>query len=248
MTVAALVLAGGRGQRLRPLTDDCPKPLLDIGGEPVIAHPLRRLAAAGITDVVLATSYLADRFEAALGDGSRYGVRLRYAVQHQPRGTAGAFLPAAGLLSDVDTVIVLNADELGGHDLAAQLDAFAAARSSAAAVGCLHVRYVPDLRAFGAVTVTPGGWVQAFEEKPATGGAGLANAGCYVFSVDVISSVAAQCDRLATTNPEWSLSLERDVLPALLASGSKILAYRDDSAGLDIGTPAALTLARERCT
>lgn len=242
MTAAAIVLAGGRGERLRPLTDECPKPLLELGTEPVIAHPLRRLARAGITDVVLAISYLADQFEPRLGDGRPYGVRLRYAAQDRQRGTAGGFLPAVALLGPADPIVVLNADELGSHDLLAQLAAFADAADACGAVGSVHVRQVSDRAPFGAVEVT-GGRITAFEEKPLDGGPGLANAGCYVFAREVVDSVAARCARLAGGGNDWSMSLERDVLPDLIASGSVLVPHRDDSPGLDVGTAERLSRA-----
>lgn len=246
MSPAAIVLAGGRGERLRPLTDDCPKPLLDIGGEPMIAQPLRRLAAAGVTDVVLATSYRADRFEQALGDGRRYGVRLRYAVQHPPRGTGGAFAAAGPLVAGADPVLILNADELGSHDLTHQLAAFAADRARVRAAGSLHVRAVADLRPFGAVSADALARITAFVEKPVDGGPGLANAGCYVLDAATVRTVTAEAVRRADTDPEWRLSLERDVLPDLLGRGVVLTVHRDDSPGLDVGTPAALALARRR--
>lgn len=226
----ALLLAGGQGTRLAPLTDDCPKPLLPVRGEPMIAHPLRRLAAAGIRDVVISTGYLADRFPEILGDGSRYAVRLRYVAEQTPRGTGGAL---AGLGDADQTVVVMNADEHGSHDLPGQLAATARGQWD----GSVHVRRVADRRAFGAVEVDPGDAIISFVEKPTRGGPGLANAGCYVFNPGLLQRICRFIDHARSADPAtWSLSLERDVLPGLIAEGARLLAFHDASRGVDLGT------------
>lgn len=229
----ALLLAGGQGTRLAPLTDDRPKPLLPVRGEPMIAQPLRRLAAAGVRDIVISTGYLADHFPAVLGDGSRYGVRLRFAVEETARGTGGAL---AALGDTGQPVLVLNADEHGSHDLRAQL----AATAEQGWDGSVHVRTVADRRAFGAVEVGRDGAVASFVEKPVAGGPGLANAGCYVLNPPAVQRISGYVDEARTADPvSWSLSLERDVLPRLLADSTRLLAFRDESPGLDLGTVEA---------
>ena len=239
----AILLAGGLGTRLAPLTGDCPKPLLPVRGEPMIGQVLRRLAAAGITDVVISTGHLADQFPAVLGDGSRYGVRLRYAVEQPARGTGGALaaMTATGPAGTAsDPVLVLNADEHGSHDLPAQLAATAAQSWD----GSLHVRSVADRSAFGAVEVGPEGAVTSFVEKPAVGGPGLANAGCYVFNSAALQRISTYIDESRASDPaRWSLSLERDVLPRLISDGTRLLAVRDESPGVDLGTIEAYRAA-----
>ena len=228
MTIAVL-LAGGRGTRLAPLTDDCPKPLLPMHGEPMIAQPLRRLAAAGIRDIVISTGYLAGQFPATLGDGSRYGVRLSYTVEEVPRGTGGAL---AELKATDHPVLVLNADEHGSHDLVAQL----AVTAEHAWDGSLHVRTVPDRRAFGAVEVGHDDAVISFVEKPVAGGPGLANAGCYVFNPTAVQRIRGYIRQARDADPSgWSLSLESDVLPRLISEGTRLLAVVDESPGVDLG-------------
>lgn len=223
--LGAIVLAGGAGSRLRPLTDDVPKPLLPLGGEPLIGYQLRRLARLGVRRVVLATGYLADRFEADLADGSRWGVALRHSVEEEPLGTGGALRAASELLPRADRVIVLNGDLLSSHDLAGQL----AATGSAAV--CLHVRAVPDIAAYGAVTCGDDGSVRAFAEKSGRG-PGLANAGTYVVDAEVLRSI----------RPGRS-SWEREVLPALISSGAPVVAWPGAGYFRDVGTPSAYRLA-----
>jgi MurNAc alpha-1-phosphate uridylyltransferase len=123
-----MILAAGRGERMRPLTDRCPKPLLEVGGRPLIAWHLRRLAAAGIRDVVINHAWLGDRIEAALGDGAAYGLRIRYSAETEALETAGGIAKALPLLGD-DPFVVVNGDVWCDWDpararsIASQLDA-----------------------------------------------------------------------------------------------------------------------------
>ncbi|MDE9365995.1 NDP-sugar synthase [Luteipulveratus sp. YIM 133132] len=232
---AAVVLAGGRGTRMGGLVRDVPKPLLPVAGRPLITYQLERLAAADVTDVVVATGYLADAFPAALGDGSAYGVTLRLVVEDRPLGTGGGLrraLDAAGLGSG-DTVVVVNGDLLSGHDLGSQLAAFEQDRSQRGAVATLHVRRVDDARPYGLVETGPDGRIHSFREKPSTPCAGLINAGTYVVDPSLLSEV----------DPGTVSSLERDVLPAAIARGAVLTAHRQDSDFLDVGTPEALQQA-----
>lgn len=210
---------------MRPLTDDCPKPLLPLGPEPLIGYQLRRLAAAGVRDVVVSTGYLADHFETTLGDGSRWGLRLLHCVEDVPLGTGGALRASAELLPGADRVIVLNGDLLSSHDLVAQLAAAAAANV------CLHVRSVPDISAYGHVTCDEQGRVSEFAEKSGSG-PGLANAGTYVAGADLLRSL-----------PAGRSSWERDLLPALIASGTQVIGWQGGGYFRDVGSPASYRMA-----
>jgi MurNAc alpha-1-phosphate uridylyltransferase len=124
----AMILAAGRGERMRPLTDACPKPLLTVGGVPLIGWHLRRLAAAGITEVVVNHAWLGERLEAALGDGRDWGVRLRWSPEHEALETAGGIAQALPLLGEAP-FLVINGDvwcdwDVGrARTIAARLDA-----------------------------------------------------------------------------------------------------------------------------
>ena len=225
----AVVLAGGLGTRMGALAADRPKHLLEVAGEPFIVHQLRWLSAYGVVDVVLATSHLADRFRPVLGDGSRWGVRLRYSTEPAPEGTAGALRRAARQLDPLpERLVVVNGDLLTGHDLSQQL-AFGVGRPDVEAV--LHIRTVPDARPFGCVVADPRGRVSAFIEKSRNPPSHEVNAGTYVLSRSVVESI-----------PGGVVSLEDDVLPRLVAGGH-VLAYRQDALWEDVGTPAALVRA-----
>lgn len=241
MTTVAVLLAGGRGRRLAPLTDECPKPLLPVAGRPLIAYALDRLASVDVTDVLISTGYLAGRFPAALGDGSRWGLRLHYVGEPSPLGTGGglalAWQHALRLgLADHTPVLVSNADELASHRIDEQLRFFAATASQVT----LHVRYAADRTGFGAIEATDDGLVTGYREKPTDAGPGLINAGCYLFWGPLLTTLLPA--QRATPGPS---SLERDLLPAWVASGVKITAFRDDAPGLDVGTPSGLAAAED---
>src|SRR5919206_4394940 len=149
----AVIVAGGFGTRMLPLTERRPKHLLEVGGVPFLEHQLSKLAAAGVEHVVLATSYHADMFAPTLGDGSRHGLRLSYVQEEEPLGTGGAIRNVADALDPEPdhAVVVLNGDVLSGHDLRAQLADFDTDRSGRRVDVSLHLVEVDDARAFGCV-------------------------------------------------------------------------------------------------
>jgi mannose-1-phosphate guanylyltransferase len=222
----AILLVGGKGTRLRPLTAATPKAMLPLAGVPFVAHQLTRARLAGIDHVVLATSYRAELFEERLGDGAQLGLALSYAVEPRPLGTGGAVRNGARRLRTADPVVVLNGDVLGALDLPALVWHHRAVGAELT----LHVRKVADPRAYGVVTVTPDARVRGFEEKSDRPSGRLVNAGTYVFDPAVLLAI-----------PDGPVvSLERDTFPALVRDGRRVAAYRDDdSYWLDIGTPGA---------
>lgn len=233
--VHAVILAGGRGTRLLPLTARHPKPLLPVAGVPVVVHQLRRLRAHGIGDVVVAVSHHGGQFEQVLGDGAVHGVRLRYAAEREPLGTGGGLANAARLLDPDpdDVIVVLNGDQLIEHDLRAQLEDFEVRRRQVGAIGSVHARSVPDARAFGLLRLDEDSRIIAFREKPAQRVPGTVNAGTYVLDPQAISAI----------RPGAAASLEHDVFPNLIADGRRVVAHVDQRCGADIGTPRSLVRA-----
>ena len=183
----AILLVGGQGTRLRPLTLSAPKPLLPTAGVPFLCHQFARAAAAGVTHVVLATSYRAEMFRECFGDGAEFGLSLEYVHEDTPLGTAGGIRNAAARLrgGPDDPVVVLNGDILSGHDLGAQVETH---RKADAAV-TLHLVEVPDPARFGCVPTDPAGRVTAFLEKTPNPVTNRINAGCYVFTRRVIDAI-----------------------------------------------------------
>jgi mannose-1-phosphate guanylyltransferase len=223
--VEAVVLVGGMGSRLRPLTLSVPKPMLPAAGVPVLAHLLSRIRAAGVRHVVLGTSYRAEVFAEHFGDGRSLGLELDYVTEHEPLGTGGGIRNVADSLSEPD-VLVFNGDVLSGVDLSAVLRTH---RDAAADVTLQLVR-VPDPRPFGCVPTDSDGRVLEFLEKSDDPPSDQINAGCYVFRREVISSIPAG----------RPVSVERETFPGLLADGCRLQSHVDGSYWLDLGTPAAL--------
>lgn len=231
----AVIVAGGFGTRMLPLTERRPKHLLEVGAVAFLEHQIGKLAAAGVGHVVLATSYRAELFGPVLGDGSRFGVRLSYVTEDEPLGTGGAIrnvVPA--LASEPERpVVILNGDVLSGHDLRAQLADFARDRSGTPVDVSLHLVEVPDARAFGCVPTDRDGRVLAFVEKSEQPVTQQVNAGCYVFRRRVIDLVPA--GRV--------VSVERETFPELVASGALVVGYVESAYWCDVGSPAALVAA-----
>jgi mannose-1-phosphate guanylyltransferase len=234
-TPQAVIVAGGYGTRLLPLTARRPKHLLEVGGVPFLEHQLARLALAGVDRVVLATSYRAELFEPLLGDGSRWSLRLDYVQEHEPLGTAGAIRNVTGALTDDPdaAIVVLNGDVLSAHDLRRQLEDFRRPRDGGPADVSLHLVRVPDPRPFGCVPTDEEGRVTAFVEKSDHPVTDQVNAGCYVFRRRVL-------DRIPTGR---AVSVERETFPALVADGLLVVGYVEDAYWRDIGTPEALVAA-----
>lgn len=225
----AILLVGGFGTRLMPLTKNTPKPMLTVAGLPVTEHQIAMAKAAGITEIVLATSYLSEIFTPYFGDGSKWGIKIKYAVEKEPLGTGGAIRNAAQLLSSNESIVILNGDVLSSHDLAEQIRQHEAHDADVT----LHLTQVEDARAFGCVPTDDQGRVTAFLEKMDNPITNQINAGCYVFN-----------PRVLTTIPLGAVvSVERETFPQLVANNAAVYGYVENSYWLDIGTPRALLKA-----
>lgn len=225
----AILLVGGFGTRLMPLTKNTPKPMLTVAGIPVTEHQIAMAKSAGITEIVLATSYLSEVFTPYFGDGSKWGIKIKYAVEKEPLGTGGAIRNAAHLLDSDQSVVILNGDVLSSHNLAEQIRQ----HESHDADVSLHLTQVQDARAFGCVPTDVDGRVTAFLEKMENPVTNQINAGCYVFNPRVISAIPL----------DTVVSVEREIFPQLVASGAKVFGYIENAYWLDIGTPRALLKA-----
>lgn len=226
----AILLVGGKGTRLRPLTVNTPKPMVPAAGVPFLTHQLARARAGGIDHIVLATSYLAEVFEPYFGDGSALGLRLEYVTEREPLGTGGAIRNAASRLAagPDDPVVVFNGDILTGLDIRALI----ATHGTSGADVSLHLTKVTDPRAYGLVPTDPTGRVTAFLEKPQTPEEIVTdqiNAGAYVFRRSVVDTIPAG----------RPVSVERETFPGLLSSGAHLQGMVDSTYWLDLGTPAA---------
>ena len=226
----AVVLVGGEGTRLRPLTSDTPKQMLPIAGIPMIEWVVGHLASHGIDDVVLSMGYRPDAFRAAYPDGRCAGARLTYAVEPELLDTAGAIKFAATEAGVATTFLVINGDVLTELDLAA-LIAFHRERDARATISLTPV---DDPSRFGVVPTDPAGRVTAFIEKPPPDEAptNLINAGTYVLEPDVLDLIPGG----------RRVSIERETFPQLVESRA-LYALASDAYWLDTGTPAAYVQA-----
>lgn len=225
-----ILLVGGFGTRLMPLTSETPKPMLPVAGIPVTEHQILAAKAAGVHTLVLATSYLAEVFTPYFGDGSRWGIKILYAVEKEPLGTGGAIGNAAQLF-DLDSlgdepIVVFNGDVLSRHSIAKQIQF----HQSKNADVTIHLIDVEDARAFGCVPTDSQSRVTAFLEKMENPVTQSINAGCYIFHQRVLSEI-----------PRGEVvSIERETFPALVKSARPIYGYKEQAYWLDVGTPAAL--------
>jgi mannose-1-phosphate guanylyltransferase len=219
----AIVLVGGEGTRLRPLTNDVPKPALTLVDRPFLAYAIEWLAGHGVSEVVLACGFLPDVLRGALGEHQRGGVSIAYVAEPEPLGTAGAIRFAADALGDrlEDRFLALNGDVLADLDLSALVRAHEE-RGARATIGLYPVE---DSSAYGLVRCDEGGRVLEFLEKTGEEAPGEINAGAYVLDRSVLDLIT----------PGQAVSIEREVFPRLVGDGLSALLL--DGYWMDIGTP-----------
>jgi mannose-1-phosphate guanylyltransferase len=217
----AVILVGGEGTRLRPLTSTVPKPVVPLVDRPFIVYMLEWLKHHGVDDVILSCGFLATSVRNVLGDGSQLGIRLRFVEEPEPRGTAGALKYAESFLDE--RFLMLNGDVLTDMDLTAQI----AQHEATGATGTLALVPVPDPTNYGLVRLADDNAVEEFVEKPSADqiDTHLISAGAYVLERSVVDMIDA--DR--------SVSIEREIWPRLVGQG--LFGFPSDAYWLDIGTP-----------
>jgi mannose-1-phosphate guanylyltransferase len=216
-----VILVGGQGTRLRPLTSRVPKPVVQLVDRPFISYMLEWLRGHGIDDVIMSCGFLADSVRDVLGDGSALGLRLRFVEEPEPRGTAGAVKLAEPMLDE--RFLMLNGDVLTDIDLTAQI----AQHESTGARATLALVEVPDPTAYGMVALESDQSVREFIEKPSSDApaGSLISAGAYVLEREILEMVP----------PDRNVSIEREVWPHLVGNG--LYGYASRSYWMDIGTP-----------
>jgi len=225
---SAILLVGGMGTRMQPLTLTTPKPMLPLLGKPITEHQIIKAKEAGITEIVLATSYLSNIFIPHFGNGEKFGIKISYAVEESALGTGGAIRNAAALLEGDGPVMIFNGDVLSSHSLKDQI----AFHQNQNADVTLYLTEVLDARAFGVVEMS-GDFITSFNEKMDTPPTNIINAGCYIFNRAVIDEIPA--GRV--------VSVERETFPGLLSRNARVAGFIDNSYWLDIGNPGALLKA-----
>jgi mannose-1-phosphate guanylyltransferase len=221
----AVVLVGGEGTRLRPLTLETPKPMVPIMNVPFLERTLLRLKAAGIDEVILPAGYLPAAISSHFGDGSRLGLTIDYVIEETPLGTAGAIKNVAHFIKG--PFFVLNGDVLTSLDLRKML----ALHREKQGMGVLHLIRVEDPSAFGCVVHDAAGKVSAFVEKPKREEAPTneVNAGTYLLDPSILDLI-----------PEGRMvSIERETFPIVVAGSRPLYAYTTNDYWVDIGNPEA---------
>ena len=218
-----LILAGGKGTRLRPLTLNTPKPVVPVANSPFLLFQIDLMRSAGIDEIILSLSYQPRKIEDLLKDGSDYGVWIRYAVEGTPLGTGGAFKNAEEHIDS--TAVVFNGDVLTDIDLAAVV----AHHRKKGAVATIVLTPVENPSAYGLVETNPDGWIQRFIEKPGPDEitCNTINAGIYVLEPSVLKYM-----------PKGEpYSFERGLFPTLLEHKEPVLSFISTNYWIDIGTP-----------
>jgi mannose-1-phosphate guanylyltransferase len=220
--VRAVVLVGGEGTRLRPLTETVPKPLLPLMDRASLDHVLDHLARHGVHEVVLSSPYLEETFRAFVGAREGDPV-ITWITETDPLGTGGAVVNAIGAVDGDEPFLALNGDILTDLDLTAML----AAHRDRGADATIALTHVDDARPYGLVPMEADGRVREFREKPTEAVPGDVNAGTYVLEPSA----------LAGWEPGVSCSIERDVYPAMIAAGRPVYGFASDAYWMDLGTP-----------
>lgn len=219
----AIILAGGQGTRLGPLTGESGKPMAEVGSKPFLEYLLLQLMKNGITDLVICTGHRGAAIREYFGSGRERGLSLQYSQEREPLGTGGALKLAERLIQG-DTFLVMNGDSLFDIDIG---DLFSCHNKRGARF-TLALANVTDPSRYGHVQVDEACRVTRFVEKGQRGGTGLINAGVYAVTREVLDDIP----------PGRSVSLEREVLPHLVGRG--LFGCRFDAYFVDIGTPVDL--------
>ena len=226
---SAILLVGGMGTRMQPLTFATPKPMLKVAGIPFTEHQIVKARESGITEIVLATSFMAEVFEPYFGNGENFGINISYAVEETALGTGGAIRNAATYLKGDGPVVIFNGDVLNSHDLGEHMKFHFDKKADVT----LYLTEVPDARAFGVVELDDSQRILTFNEKMENPPTNIINAGCYIFNRDVINSIPQ----------ERVVSVERETFPELLRAAKHVYGFVDNNYWLDIGNPGALLKA-----
>ncbi len=219
----AVVLVGGEGTRLRPLTYGTPKPMVPIMNEPFLARTLERLHSAGVNDIILAAGYMPEAISDYFGDGSRLNMKITYVIEAVPLGTAGALKNVEEHLTGA--FFVLNGDVLTSLDLKSMLQL----HEQKGGLGVLHLIQVSDPSAFGCVLHDEKGRVQRFVEKPPKGQEPTdeVNAGTYLLEREILDFIP----------PGRKVSIEHETFPRILAQDKALFAHTTRDYWIDLGRP-----------
>ncbi|OGC23494.1 hypothetical protein A3J90_08055 [candidate division WOR-1 bacterium RIFOXYC2_FULL_37_10] len=236
MRKKAVIIAGGLGTRLRPLTYDTPKPIVPIVNQPLIVHQIELLKRHGIVDIILNLHYLPNAIKKILGNGSALGVKLYYSIEKEPLGTAGAVKNAEEFFGDCEVLVVFNGDILYDINISKIIDFHTAKQSQVT----LALTSVEDPTPYGLVLTDENGKIKDFLEKPSWNmlegiDCREINAGVYVLDPKVFSDIPK----------ETHYMFEHHLFPKMLSERAPMYAYKSDSYWIDVGNAVKYYLAHE---
>ncbi len=225
----ALFLAGGFGTRLKPITDDLPKPMVPIMGKPLLERNIENLKKHGIDEVLLSTCYKPHKIEEYFGSGEERGIKISYIFEEKPLGTGGAIKNAHKYTDD--TFVVFNADILSDIDISEMIKF----HKKTGAIATIAVTQVDNPSNYGVIEHDENGFIQSFKEKPQPNEScsNLINAGIYIFEPELLKEIPSG----------RAVSIERETYPHLLQKGYKLAVYNACSYWLDVGTPQKYMIA-----
>ncbi|MBA5850336.1 NDP-sugar synthase [Clostridium sp. cel8] len=218
----ALLLAGGKGTRLRPLTDNLPKPMVPIMGTPLLERTINKLKKYGINEVILSTCYKPQYIKNYIGNGEKLGVKVKYISEDLPLGTGGAIKNSEKFFDD--TFLILNSDIISNIPY----DDFINYHKKKHAKVSIAMTEVKDPSQYGVIEFDKDNYISAFKEKPKIGetNSKWINAGIYIFEPEVLNEIPKN----------EIVSIEKDTYPRLLRKGYKMAAYKYSDYWIDIGT------------
>ena len=227
----ALFLAGGMGTRLKPLTDDLPKPMVPMMGKPLLERNMLKLKDCGVDEIVLSTCYKSQKIEEYFGDGTKFGLKIHYICEDIPLGTGGAIKNTEEFFDD--TFIIFNADILSDINI---IEMMKFHKEKCAAV-TIAVTQVENPSAYGVIEYNENLYAESFTEKPKLSEikSNYINAGIYIFEPNVLKEIPGS----------QVVSIERETYPLLLEKGYPIAVYRSDAYWMDIGTTEKYSQAHE---
>ncbi len=224
----ALILVGGKGERLRPITNNMPKPMVPVNGRPFLQYHIEELKKAGIKDIVLCTGYLSHKIKEYFGDGSKFSVKISYSVEKTPLGTAGAIKNTEKYIND--TFIVLNGDSYLKLDYNKLIN-FHKSKKAKLTIALLKIK---DPRRYGLVSIDESAKIISFDEKTNNTKGKLINGGIYIVEPDILKTIPGLV----------KVSLEKEIFPKLIKQ-KNVYGFVVNNYFIDIGTKESYMKAQE---
>ncbi|MFH1201289.1 MAG: nucleotidyltransferase family protein [Candidatus Omnitrophota bacterium] len=228
----AIILAGGKGERLKSITRDIPKPIIPLGGKPFCLYQIELLKKHGVRDIIFSIGYLREKVQRLLGNGSDLGIDIHYAIEDEPLGTAGAIKNSAQYLHSDALFLVLNGDVLTDMDLSKLIE-FHRSKKSFVTISLIEAK---EKKSYGSVLVNKNGRIKSFAEKvESLQNSQFVNAGIYVFERRALDKIP----------PALNYSFEKEFIPRLVRKNLPVFGFKTSCYWIDIGEPSRFKQAEK---